>query len=247
MAALGGGGWWAWRNGIFAPEKPAVEPAPVPAPAPEPTPARTLFPQADKQVVFDLDDGTRSTELLLSDGDRVVQTYNGVVYVTWLLAPEGVLRADPKGSGFLLRYLPLKLEDGLVWKQQAKGETVWFRLSRPGRCPESVATQAAAGGGAECWQVQVLNRRELTTFTFAAGMGPVGAVAQNALTPRESFTKVLRSFGTAPVLDAAQRKALLEKGLKPGGMTLAPVEPSTAIEFESAVKTQTSTSALTRP
>lgn len=237
-AALGGGGYWAWQGGLFAKDKPAAveAPAPQPTPAPPATKLATLFPTADKQAVYDLDDGTRSTELVLVDGSRVVQTYNGVVYATWFLSPEaGLLRADPKGSGVLLRYLPPELKDGLVWKQAVNSETVWFRLNQQVECQSFLTALAPA----ECWQLQVLNKKELTTFTFATGLGAAGAVATNATAPAESFRKTLKSFGPAPQMSAEQRKAVLDKGMAPTALPQAPVAEATVAEFEAAVRGQT--------
>ncbi|HLN64697.1 MAG TPA: hypothetical protein VK464_24505 [Symbiobacteriaceae bacterium] len=229
-AVLGGGGYWAWQSG-WAPLKrpPASEPVaaePV-APAPAPTLARTLFPTEPRVAGYDLSDGTKSTEVLLPDQQRLVQTYNGVPYITWFFTADGVWRKDPRGDT-VLRYLPRDLTDGLVWKHTVPTGSVWFRLTRLSGC------QPAGQAPAECWQVQVLNRGELTTFTFATGMGPVSAAAENYAKPADSFTKTLKSFGPVTVTPV-QRTDLLGRGLSLEKLAGAPVEPAAAADFEAAL------------
>lgn len=228
---LAAAGYGVYRAGLFGlGTKPAAtmkEPDPPPVVAK--TPGRSLFPTAAQVASYSLDDGTSSTEALLADGDRLVQTYNGAVYITWFFTPEGVLRADPKGKGqpLLLRYLPAELEDGLVWKQPVADNYAWFRLNRMPAC--AVLDRQPA----ECWQVQLLNRGELVTFTFASGMGAVGAVAENFPTPRESFRKTLTGFRSMGD-DPATAKALAA-GLTLDRTAKAPLEPATAAEFDAAV------------
>lgn len=229
-AVLGGGGYWAWRSGWNPLKQPeASEPVatePV-APAPPPTLARTLFPTEPQVAGYDLSDSTRSTEILLPDGQRLVQTYNGVPYVTWFFNADGVWRKDPKGDT-VLRYLPRELVDGQVWKHTVATGSVWFRLTRLSGC------QPAGLAPAECWQVQVLNRGELTTFTFATGMGPAAAAADNYVKPADSFTKTLKSFGTVTVTPE-QRTAVLAGGLSLEKLAGAPVQSATAADFEAAL------------
>jgi hypothetical protein len=229
---LGGGGYWAWQAGLF-PTKQAAAPAPesvapvVQAPSPAVL-SRTLFPATAHVETFDLNDGTRSTEILLPDGERLVQTYNGVPYITWFFMPDGVRRKDPKGET-LLRYLPPELQDDSVWKQPVASGTVWFRLTRLSGC------QPAGQAPAECWQLQVLNRGELTTFTFASGLGAVGAAAENYATPAESFTKTLKQVAAGTGVTQQQLTEVLAKGLSLDKFSTAPVQSATAAEFDAAL------------
>jgi hypothetical protein len=149
LLVAGGAGYWAWRAGYIPFHKEdqiAVPPTPPPVEPPA-TLARTLFPSADQEARFSLDDGTKSTEWLMPDSDRVIQTYNGQVYITWFLTPEGVYRADPKGTGqpTLLRYLPAELKPGTAWKQPVSNGVVWFKLLKAeGECKPAGQTPADA-------------------------------------------------------------------------------------------------------
>lgn len=212
-------------------EPPEAKPtASAPSPPAPATPARDLFPAADWQFAYAFDDGTRSDEFMLPDGDRYVQTYNGTAYIAWFHTPQGVLRADPRGTGapLLLRYLPPALADGQVWRQPVKGDSVWFKLDRLPACAVTGATPK------ECWQLQVLNRGDLTSFTFATGLGAVSATSDNATAPRESFRKVLMSHGPVQVPEKDRMRFLGQViELKDG--TPGAVEPATAEEFAAAL------------
>jgi hypothetical protein len=187
----------------------ASKPAPAPeAPAPPPEPvvqAADLFPAADAHVVYSLTDQGKAPvtveEDWVRDGDRLLMAAGGVTYAVWYIRSDGVWRADPKGSGRLLRYLPATLKAGLAWRHQVAGREVFFRLSEAaGSCQEA----------GPCWKLEVANAGEATTFIFAGNRGPVRAEAINQTRPADSFVKSVTRTGPAQLL-AEHRKALLDK------------------------------------
>lgn len=203
---------------------------PPPPPPPPPVLARSLFPEADRAAEYGFVDGTQSAEFMIPDGDRLVQTYNGTVYITWFFTEQGVLRSDPKapGQGVLLRFLPATLADGQVWWQPSRGEKVWFHLTRLPSCV--VPGQSPA----ECWRLQVLNRGDLTAFVFASGLGVVGAVSENTLQPKESFGKSLITHQTAQIPEK-EKAAFLARGAKLADGTPAAVEAATEADLSAVL------------
>lgn len=169
------------------------------------------------------------SEEWIHESDRLMVTYGGVPYLTWVINDEGVWRQDPKGGGALLRYLPRELQDGETWKQASGNGEVWFHLARAqGQC-------RLPGGAApdQCWALRVLNRGELTQFLLATGAGPVRAEADNWAHPADSFLKELTAVGPAVIL-GDDRTKLIEQ-FKPPTATPAPITQTTAAEFQAAV------------
>jgi len=216
-------------------KKPPPVAAPEPAPAPPPVPAvpaTILYPDKDVRLTFDvLDRGaprpTPITEQLLREPDRIVATYNGTPYVTWVTNANGIWRQDPKGPA-LLRYLPAQMRDGDAWKQVSGNSEVWFRLRQEaGPC-------GAVSQPEQCWVLAVVNRSEYTEFHFAGGLGPVRVSDENWATPADSFEKSITS--QQPVtLAATDRKQLLDRAPVPTGAAAA-VSATTAAEFEANLK-----------
>ncbi len=198
----------------------------------QPVPAASLFPAADRQVIFEVTDRGqepyRVTEELIRDGDRVIATYNGSPYIRWVLNDGGVWRVDPRGGGALLRYLPATLTGSETWKQTSGDAEVWFRLRETeGRCV--IPGEPAP---AECWELTVLNRGEMTVFRFASGIGPVEALAENWADPALSFIK--KALETRPGALAEETRTTYLNHPFPAGAE-SPVVPVTAGDFEAAV------------
>ncbi|MFZ5816367.1 MAG: hypothetical protein ACOY93_13890 [Bacillota bacterium] len=213
------------------PEPPAPSPPPLELPAPDPF--LVLLPQQDLHLLMEVQDhGAQPVQIaeewLREEAEQaLIATYAGVPYVRWEWNAEGLWRLDPRGGGVMLRYLPPTLTDGAVWKQQSGAETVWFHLARRAEpCP------LPGGESADCWNLTVLNRRELLTFTFARGIGPVAAVAENFANRSDSFTKKLIQKGPSQ-LSPEQRAGLLAQ-LKSPGRPAAPVQTATLEEFQAA-------------
>lgn len=190
---------------------------PIPHPNTPVTKARDLFPTTDLAATYIFQDKTQSQELLLPDGDRLVQTYNGEPFITWFFAPDGVLRpdpSDPKHRG-LLRYLPATLKDDLTWEQYAVSDFYYFRLTHEQRCAgEGIAAS-------DCWKLEVINYSGLTAFHFAPGQGVIAAQL-TGYDATEDFTKRMETQGPAN-LTTADRAALLGRGLAYSQMQ--PVDP----------------------
>lgn len=173
------------------------------------TEGRALFPTTDLEVSYRFADDTRSREFLIPDGERLVQTYNGVPYITWFFTPEGVFRpdtSDPDGR-HLVRYLPAHLEDGLVWTHQGVADTYRFRLSARERCEGEGVTFH------QCWSLEVVGLHRVSTFFFAPGMGVIRAIGDDE-DATESFDKRLTGHAVAS-LPTPDRQGYLDRGLAP--------------------------------
>ncbi|HEY3363694.1 MAG TPA: hypothetical protein VGK74_01405 [Symbiobacteriaceae bacterium] len=216
--------------------QPAPAPALPAAPVVETVRAETLFPSADWHATYGVQDQGKAEmkveEDWLRDGQRLVATQNGVPYVTWEFRPDGVWRADPKGFGALLRYLPTLLENDVAWKQESAGREVWFALNEEKAACDTWKSTFPVN---QCWQLQVLNRGELTTFLFGRGVGPLRADAVNYARPAESFVKTLRAQKLGTTLVPENRKAVLDKAGGSGAQP-APVRPVTPTEFQQAMQ-----------
>lgn len=212
------------------PSQPAAPP-PTSQAAPNPPPGEEgagLFPAADTQFTCALYEGGSLdrppvVEEWLRDGHRIVATYNGKPYVTWLLSDTGVWRQDPKGGGQLLRYLPPTLAEQ-TWKQVSNGAEVWFRLSKKDHFDAGAI-----------WTLTVINRGEKTTYTFIPGYrpGPSQASALNYPNFAASFEKVC-DIAKSGALSREQRAAYLAQP-QPDPARMAPVVPVTADEFRQAL------------
>lgn len=212
--------------------------APPPASIPEAPPADpflVLLPQQDLQLRMQVqDDGAQpiiiAEEWIREEAQQaLVATYAGAPYVRWEWNGEGLWRLDPRGGGAMLRYLPPLLEDGAVWRQPSGDAIVWFHLTRQA-APCQVP--GVAGDSAECWNVDVLNRGEFLRFTFARGVGPIAATAENYAQRSQSFTKKLVEVRPSK-LTPEQRAAFLAQ-MKPAGRPAAPVQTATPEEFKAA-------------
>ncbi|HWI64761.1 MAG TPA: hypothetical protein VNT75_23275 [Symbiobacteriaceae bacterium] len=204
------------------------EPKSVPVtPAAPAEKADGLFPGADLRLVYSVTDQGQPAvavdEDWLRDGDRIVATYNGTPYVTWLLRSDGVWRADPGGSGVLLRYLPPELQDGTVWKQTSGGQDIWFKLTRE----------------SSQWLLQVVNRAEVTLFRFSPAAGPYRVESINYANPSHSFVKQQLSSSPGKV-EAGTRAAHL-KNMPSPALQAAPVTAATLQEFAEALNRVTQT------
>ncbi len=159
------------------PDASAASVASIPSPVSPRAGVHPLMARQETKLTYTLRDSGKPAatvnEETIIDGNRVVHAYEGKVYVTWHVAPEGVYRRDPKGGGALLRYLPAELKDGLAWSQQSGDAQVWFHLRKAG----------------QNWELLILNRGELTRFLFVEGMGPIMAVTENWARPADSFAK----------------------------------------------------------
>lgn len=220
-----------------APPEPPAEQAPPPEKEPESydglaSPA-TLFPTTDLDMTFwvwDMDKprSVPQTEQRIREGERLAIVQNGRPAFTWMIDQTGVWREDPAGGGVLLRYLPPGLKDGDVWSQQSGDATVWFHLrARDGSC--SIGNGA---GGAECWQLSVLNRGQETLYTLAPQTGPTEVTAVNSQKPGDSFLMKVEKVKGA-TLPPDQRAAVLEKA-SPRTTSRAPVTRATVADYNRA-------------
>lgn len=231
--AIAGCGWITQRK-TGPVEEPPVDPIAAPAPAVAAVAFQTLLPSRDWQVRFWVTDWGKEPEpvqeQLIPDGARLVATYAGVPYVSWVVDDQGLWRQDPKGGGALLRYLPPVLTGEEGWKQTSGQEQVWFYLT-PGAqfCAMLAGSQQQFAAG-DCWTLTVLNRGERMTLVFAPGLGPVHADVRNFKAPADSFTKRMDRDGPG-ALGAGDRAAAL-KGAKPATGEPAPVLPVTRAAFE---------------
>ncbi|HYF75632.1 MAG TPA: hypothetical protein VD973_00715 [Symbiobacteriaceae bacterium] len=144
-------------------------------------------------------------------------------YATWLIAEDGVWRADPKGEDVLLRYLPATLSTA-SWKQRSGDADVWFLLQDSTQTCQAFSWVDISPSG--CWNLTVLNRGEKLTYTFAEGVGPILVKAENWADPASSFTKRLWKPSPEPVGQARPQ------ALPPTNR--APVTPATAEAFREA-------------
>lgn len=205
------------KSTLPAPANNAQAPAESTAPTP-PSPAQTaasntdsldprdLFPAADTQLVYRFQDRSESRELLLVADNRIIQSVGTEPYVTWFFTQQGVLRPDGSDPDRkkLIRYLPPKLQDGVIWQQYGLGESYEFRLTRIPTC---------LGDGLQanrCWQLEVVTSQGVTTFQFAYGVGVMRAEA-DLIDATEAFDKRLVSNTKAQVA-SQERAGLLDKG-----------------------------------
>lgn len=187
----------------------------------------------DQSYVYEVTDAgaqrpQRVKEELIRVGDRVVSTYDGKPYATWVVKDSGVWRQDPKGGGALLRYLPPTLKENTYWKQVSGNAEVWFSLIIGGDACFGIDTNGP------CWTVRVLNRGELTEFAFAVGRGPLAVVDENRRNPGESFRKrvIQEQAGT---LNPADRDNFVKAA--PGAQgTEVSVEEVTREAFNAAIQ-----------
>lgn len=179
----------------------ASEPAPSTGstPAPGSTPpasgvaAETVLPGDGDTYTYLLTGSQWIQEAYIRDGERLIGSYEGKIYVTWFITPEGVYRQDPKGK-VLLRYLPPTLPDHeIAWKQNSDGDAVWFDLRPVGECAGYDETKKSA-----CWSLTVLNRGERLTYLLGVGQGILKAESANLAKPADSYTKSLAALGETP-------------------------------------------------
>lgn len=213
--------------------KEAEPPLPVSTPAiPPAEPFRVLLPGQDLQLQVTVTDQGAQPVVILEEWIRdesqraLLTTYAGAPFVRWEWNDEGLWRLDPRGGGALLRYLPPTLEEGALWRQPSGDEAVWFHLAKQ-------ATPCKAGTeSTDCWVLEVLNRGELLTYTFARGVGPIAVKAENYAKPADSFTKQLVEVRPSQ-LSSEQRAEFIAK-LPPSGATAAPIQTATLEQFEAA-------------
>lgn len=215
-----------------APAGETTQPTEQPTPPP-PVLADALFPAQDWRLTYAVTDlgqePVQVVEELIRDESRLVATYNGSPYITWVFNDEGVWRSDPKGGGALLLYLPKNLLDGDAWKQTSGDADVWFRLKES---REACPGWFWAGQPEQCWELTVLNRGERTRFAMVTGLGPTFAQAENWAAPAESFSKKATAH-RAGQLSEEQRKQVLDS-VKLPTTPPAPVIPVSSGEFETA-------------
>lgn len=210
---------------LAACSKRSAPPADTKEPVPEPTKAATLFPSNDSLLTYSIKDEGKApvvvSEALFPHESAIIATYDGQPYVRWLLNAEGVWRADPRGSGQLLRYLPPTLEDGLHWSHGAGDREVGFRLTRlPEGCPLPGDKKAE-----ECWSLLVLRQGEQTEFRFAPRLGPIFAELAHWQRPGDSYVKQLTAVKDEPPSADLRRQA--EAATWPA-TAAAQVQPMTA-------------------
>lgn len=191
------------------------------------------MPSHDRSYVYEVrDEGAaqpqRVVEEIMVAGSRVVATYDGKPYVTWIVDDNGVWRLDPKGGGALLRYLPPALKEGLYWKQSSGGAEVWFSLSIGGWSCFGIDTNGP------CWTLRVLNRGDLTEYAFAVGRGPLGAIDRNRRSPGESFRKHVLQEQDGNLSPADRDRYLQEAPAARGDATA--VEETTQEAFNAALQ-----------
>jgi hypothetical protein len=197
-----------------------------PAPTAPGVAADMVLPRDNASYIYNLSGDSLVEEAYVRDGDRLIGSYNGKVYVTWFITPEGVYRLDPKGK-VLLRYLPPVLpDDEVAWKQTSGGEAVWFDLRRVGDCHGYDALVKSA-----CWSLTVLNRGERVSYLLGLGQGIIKAESANLVKPAESYTKDLAGAGQTP--PPAREVFLRDGARRPDGAlpTVTAVEPA-AFEAE---------------
>jgi hypothetical protein len=208
-------------------EKPAESSGPT-APAPDPKgpsgdpETLSLMPAPDRTYVYVVSDEEKPvTETYIRDGERLIGTYNGKVYVTWVVNGQGIWRQDPKGTA-LLRYLPPDLKPDLAWTQPSGDRTVWFRL-RKSSCEPGNMDRAKV-----CWELTMLNGAERATFLFAQGEGIVYAASENLARPEASYVK-RRSW--EPPQEAPGPVAVPTEPASPPSGAPAPVTEVSLAEF----------------
>jgi hypothetical protein len=213
-------------------QEPRADQPPSPPPSP-PAEYRgsELFPETDWQITYSVQDHGQKpvtvVEELIREGDRLVATYNGQPYVTWVLGAEGVWRTDPRGGGALLRFLPPTLKHNEAWKQQSGDAEVWFKLAEKVPCSIWRTTPPK-----HCWDLTVLNRGERTVFQFVSTLGPYHVQADNYQRIANSFTKQIKEHKEGAI-DPGMRAALLKQVPAAAG-TPAAVIPVTPAEFDQA-------------
>lgn len=152
-----------------APESPPpVSPPPPPtAEAPRDPPAvRRLFPLTGSRLQYLRDEQSPTVHELLTEQERIVVVRPGAPALEWRFDKMGAWLADPD-AGTLLRYLPVRLEAGTVWRQ---GDT-WFRLDDGAATCRGLSWPAS--GRPACWDLVVLEQTRRTLWTFGEGYGPV--------------------------------------------------------------------------
>lgn len=215
-------------------EEEAPPPPSPPAAAPVPEPFTILLPSQDLTMKVEVQDHGADPILieevwLRDEAQRaLIATYAGSPYVRWEWNDEGLWRLDPKGGGAMLRYLPPTLTDGAVWKQESGDQVVWFHLYK-----EALDCQVPPGDSADFWHVAVLNRGEKLTFTFAPGVGPVAANAENYVKRSLSFTKKTVAMEPSK-LPPEQRGGFIAQ-MKPPGKPAAAVQEATLDQFQAAL------------
>lgn len=213
----------ACGRGQGQPNDPEPKPEPIPAPAPAPTPApqepaaepapASLLLPREGVYTFYLTEGFGGQsrpveEEWVREGNRLHATQGGGrPYVTWLLEPDGVWRADPQNPKVLLRYLPPELQDGMAWRQQSGSDWVYFRL------------RTAPTSNQE-WVLTVINRGERTDWRFSNGAHQVAAEAPDRLA--DAFWKAELPNPPAPI--PAERKAAIVAAATPLPTAKAAVE-----------------------
>ena len=208
---------------------PPVTEAPAPtAPAASGVSAELVLPRDNDAYIYNLSGNSLVDEAYVRDGERLIGSYEGKVYVTWFITPEGVYRQDPKGK-VLLRYLPPILpEDEVAWKQSSGGEEVWFSLRPVGECAGHDQTRKSA-----CWSLIMLNRGERVSYLLGQGQGIVQAESANFVKPADSYTKSVASAGQTP---PPAREVFLRDGARRPEGALPPVTAVEPAAFDAEAK-----------
>lgn len=209
--------------------EPAEPPAPAAAPAVSVVPARSLFPTADIQLQYYVEDGDDGpqrpvTEELLIEPGRAVAVANSLPYAEWRFQPDGIWREDP-ATGVLLRYLPAELTAPMVWKQPNGEQAAWFLLERGTLVPHGFTEPP--------WVLTKLEGASRIAFHFMPGYGVISARALSWREPADGFAKYLRDDKPEPLTQYPDRSRVL--ALRPAAAPRpAPVQTATVAEFEEA-------------